>query len=283
MKYFILIFLIIIVGCKSDQKNISFEEFESNFLNEMIFATKVEDLKLNNKIITRPIGLEQLVFWAEVPAIKGRAHQKMCFYHTVGFKEKKGEIKIAHTPNEYPCEDSLGNTGFDSELKDVKDLVVSFREFKLILSFNHNGNNKKIEIPLYNINEGSINQKYMEQSFKSLSSGLRLVSPLQVRQNYLGKITDRFSNLSAIKCQQVDEKCNTVGEYLCNQCKYGWYEVVDFKCPTGGSKFCGQNFCGEKNEPACPIGQNPSTDGDPGICHGDLTATLNADKIWVCQ
>ena len=104
-----------------------------------------------------------------------------------------------------------------------------------------------------------------------------------LNNKYLGKLGDRVSRGSAIRCQQVDKNCQTVGDDRCDDCRYGWYQVVDYNCPQGGSKFCGQNHCGEKNEPACPRGTKVVGGEDAGICQSDLTAVMNADHILICQ
>ena len=78
-------------------------------------------------------------------------------------------------------------------------------------------------------------------------------------------------------------KCETIGEYRCDDCRFGWYEVADFNCPQGGSKFCGQNHCGEKNEPACPRGYKIFENEDTGICQNELIPVYNQDHILVCQ
>jgi hypothetical protein len=100
---------------------------------------------------------------------------------------------------------------------------------------------------------------------------------------YLGRLSDRFSRGSSIRCEQVSKDCRTIGENRCDECRYGWYQVVDYQCAQGGSKFCGQNHCGEKGEPACPRGSKVVSVEEAGICQNDLTAVLNADHILVCQ
>lgn len=100
---------------------------------------------------------------------------------------------------------------------------------------------------------------------------------------YLGKLSDRLSRGSSIRCLQVDKSCRQIGEDRCDDCRYGWYQVVDYSCPQGGSRFCGQNHCGEKNEPACIRGTKIVESEDLGICQSDLSPVWNADHILICQ
>jgi len=100
---------------------------------------------------------------------------------------------------------------------------------------------------------------------------------------YIGKLTDRFSLKTAQECRHINKNCQQVGEDNCERCRFGWYQVVDYNCPQGGARFCGQNHCGEKNEPACPRGSRVVEEDDLGICQSDLTPVWSADHILLCQ
>lgn len=52
-------------------------------------------------------------------------------------------------------------------------------------------------------------------------------------------------------CHLVDENCKSQTRNLCHQCPFGFYEVPHPNCPQGGTKICGLNECGGKNQPAC--------------------------------
>lgn len=92
-------------------------------------------------------------------------------------------------------------------------------------------------------------------------------------------------------CHGVNSNCQDVVGYRCENCPEGFYEVVDFNCPQGGSKYCGVDNCGKKNEPACPRGykilgsklKSLCFDGSPaGLCGPGLETFCNEDNILIC-
>jgi hypothetical protein len=250
-----------------------FSEFEYKILKQWIFADQLKFQVSKNEIIERPPGVEILILQAKF------AQKSHCVYYLVPFKNKLGVLTIVENTTKETCDETNSSKTYLS-MNDIKNLKISLDNFHFKMSFEKMGTPKNIEIPMMNINNGNIHQKYKSFKVVSLSSGLGLE---ETPKNYLGKLDDRFSKGTALRCHQVNAKCDTLGEFRCNDCRYGWYEVADYNCPQGGSKFCGQNHCGEKNEPACPRGYKLSDAYEPGICSGDLTPVLNADHILVCQ
>ena len=266
----------------------SVSEFDLKLSEEWIYATSFDGLKTNGEVITRPPGFEQLIASLTMPAKGGLNQKRQCFYYTVPYKEIAGSMKVMELKNLETCPDTAEKGETFLKLTDVNNLKVSFIQFKLQLEFDQDKVKKKIEIPMPNIEAGIVHEKYKALTEKSLKSGLKFLrlneDSFDFGSNkYLGKISDRFSRGTSIRCHQVNKNCDTVGENRCGECRYGWYEVVDFQCPQGGSKFCGQNHCGEKNEPACPRGVKVVPEEEAGICQSDLEPVLNADKILVCQ
>lgn len=289
MKMLILSFLLLLSSCMNfNKEKMSVSEFDLKLSEEWIYATELLGLKNNGEVITRPPGFEQLVASITMPEKGGLNQKRQCFYYTVPYKEIVGQLKVMTLKNLEACAETSDKGEIFLALLNVNNLKVSFTQFKLLLEFDLEKGKNKIEIPMPNIEVGLVHEKYKALSEKSLKSGLKFLrlneDSFDFGSNkYLGKISDRFSRGTSIRCQQVNKNCENVGENRCGECRYGWYEVVDFQCPQGGSKFCGQNHCGEKNEPACPRGVKVVPEEEAGICQSDLGPVLNVDKILVCQ
>ncbi len=288
MKVVSLLLLICLFSCIKKDEQMSLSEMDLRISEEWIYASSLEGIKKSGEVISRPPGFEQLAASVILPEEGGINLKRQCLYYTVPYKEIAGNLKLVELKNLETCPDTgeRGKTLF--QINGLSNFALSFIKFKLIMEFDYQKEKKKIEIPMPNIEAGLVHEKYKALSEKSMISGLKLLrlndDSFDYGSNrYLGKISDRFSRGTAIRCQQVNKNCETVGENRCGDCRYGWYEVVDFQCPQGGSKFCGQNRCGEKNEPACPRGIKVVPEEEAGICQSDLEPVLNADKILVCQ
>jgi hypothetical protein len=267
MKYIILLFLL--AACMNN----SIEKENYRLLQEWVYAKNIKLGVPTGIVVERPPGAEVLLLQLD---LEKKSH---CVYYLVPFKTKSGKITVVENKNITSCPETNQGEGI-VEIKNVNNLKIDFNNFNLKLAFVHVGAKELMEFPLYNINFGNVHQKFKSMKTKSLLSGLKLYSG---PPNYIGKSTDRFSKGQALRCHQVNPKCETVGEFRCDDCRYGWYEVADYNCPQGGSKFCGQNHCGEKNEPACPRGYKLFEFEDTGICQEDLVPVYNSDHILVCQ
>lgn len=289
MKVILLLpFLLFSCVMNSGQDKMSFSEFDLKLTKEWMYATETGKLKYNNEVITRPPGFEQLVMELILPSRGGVADIKHCLYYQIPYKEKIGILKVQEIKNLLNCPDAAIENKNLASLEGVSNFKIIVGNYKIILSFHYAKKAVEISVLTPNIELGLIHEKYRPLKEKRLISGLRLLKldedSFDFSSNkYLGQLADRFARGTAIRCHQVDKGCKTIGENRCEQCRYGWYEVVDFQCPQGGSKFCGQNHCGEKNEPACPRGVKVVEAEDAGICQSDLVPTLNADKILICQ
>jgi hypothetical protein len=289
MKFF-LPFLVLFSSCVMNSSNgqMSVSEFDLKLTKEWIYTTSIENLKYNNEIITRPPGFEQLVMELTVPSSGGLADVKHCLYYQVPYKEKIGLLRVQEVKKQIECPDSASTDNALLTLSGVDNFKVIVANYKIIMNFNYDKKQTEISIPTPNIELGLVHEKYRPLTEKRLIPGLRLLKLNEdsfdfASNKYLGQLSDRFARGTAIRCQQVNKDCETVGENRCEQCRYGWYEVVDFQSPQGGSKFCGQNHCGEKNEPACPRGVKVVNPEEAGICQNDLEPSPNLEKILICQ
>ena len=292
-KIFILfIVMFALVSCKLDEtkseKNISIEELDYKITSTWIYANNFESSRSEKSIITRPPGLEQLIFSFTIPQEGGLVDQKHCVYFTAAYKEKKSKFSAYSLTPSGPCPEVSPESNVIFNIENLEKFKFSFEEFKLHLEFSFQKMNYKLIIPLPNIEGVLKHEKVHSLSYKAFKPGMKILKISEDTFDFaanknLGKISDRFSLGTAIRCQKVNSNCENVGENRCLDCRYGWYEVVDFQCPQGGTKFCGQNHCGEKNEPACPRGTKVVPIEEAGICQSDLEPILNSDKILVCQ
>lgn len=266
---------------------IDVNSIQMKIYNEWIYVFKINDLKTNGEIINRPPGFERLIFRLLIPTEGGTNLKTQCIYYMVPYKKILGYFKIVEQRNDSACPD-ISNSNSWLEFKEISDLQVKLENFKLFLDFKHGGQKVNWSFPLPNIVDGVIHERYQAVKFKKLLPNLML---LRINEEsfdnnssrYFGRMSDRLSRGSAIRCHQIDKNCQTINENRCAECAYGWYSVVDYNCPQGGSKFCGQNHCGEKNEPACLRGARIVEQEDAGICQSDLRPVFNADHILICQ
>lgn len=288
MKYFLLMSLILIsMSCTRGSNKFSVSESEMKLYNEWLYAYSIEDFTLNGVVIERPPGISQLLFKMSLPTEGGVTVKNHCVYYQVPFKEIPGILSVEEMRAGTNCSETATGQSW-LEIDGVKNFKATLENFKLHFDFEKSGKKFSWVFLLPNLEGGLIHEKIepiKEKKWKTGLSFLRINDETFLNQNnkYLGKLSDRMSTGTAIRCQQMDKNCNQVGENRCDDCRYGWYQVVDFNCPQGGSKFCGQNHCGEKGEPACPRGTKVIGQDEEGICQSDLTATPNADHILICQ
>lgn len=288
MKYILLMMILILESCTPfNQKSIKATEAEVKIYNEWLYAYKLNDLKIDPAIITRPPGIEQLLFSLLLPTDGGLNLKKHCVYYRVPYKQITGLLKIEEQKDIGECP-LLSKEKVWLQLDGLRDLSLKLENFQLILNFNYQTQKIVWKFLLPNLEGGLIHEKYQPQTEKKLYPGMTFLKisedSFDPESNiYLGKLSDRMARGTAIRCMQLGKSCQQVGEDRCDECRYGWYQVVDYNCPQGGSRFCGQNHCGEKNEPACVRGTKLFEGEDAGICQSDLTAVMNADHILVCQ
>ncbi len=290
LNFLLIMFLLISnISCISEKKEqISFEEIDFKITKEWIYTSSIKMLVPENQVISRPPGLEQLIMKLEMPEAGGLEKKRHCVYYTVGFKQKKSSLVINDLKGTEDCTIVSDQENTFLKAIELNQLEINMVNFEIQLSFAYLNKNRIIKVPLLNIEGEKEHSKLKPMKTKSFHQGLKILKisddsfDFALNKN-LGKISDRFSRGTAIRCHQVDKNCQNIGENRCMDCKYGWYEVVDFQCPQGGSKFCGQNHCGEKNEPACPRGVKVVDILEAGICQSDLEPVSNGEKILVCQ
>lgn len=287
MKLLLVFLTLVCSACAPSMKTVNLLESEMKLYNEWLYAYSLNDFKLNGVVVERPPGISQLLFRMTMPTEGGLSLKTHCVYYKVPYKQIPGKLTIEEIKAENACSEiATGDSWF--EVDDIKNFKATFENFKLVFNFDVAGKKIFWSFLLPNLEGQIVHEKYESQKEKKWRTGLTILKTnadtfLNQNNKYIGKLSDRMGRGTAIRCQQVDKNCNDVGENRCDDCRYGWYQVVDYNCPQGGSKFCGQNHCGEKGEPACPRGNRVVGEEDAGICQNDLTAVMNADHILICQ
>ncbi len=289
-KIGLILFLILffIQGCLDFTKPVDdLISLELKIYHEWLYAHRVLGLQNNDQMIEKPLGVESLILTLKMVDDGGVKIKTHCLYYRVPYKKIIGVLKILELKSDSSCPESPVSTSW-LELIAIKNLKLKLENFKLSLSFSHNEKNIVWTFLLPNLNAGIIHEKYQAARDNKLFPNLSLLrineeSFEESRSLYVGKINDHFSNGSAHLCYQVNKNCQEVLPDKCDECRFGWYQVVDYQCPRGGSRYCGQNHCGEKGEPACPRGESFLQDQEPGICQSDLSPVWNGDHLLICQ
>lgn len=240
--------------------------FNLELSKHLNFESKIEFSKeyVNNQEIKDPPGT-----W-----IKIISTPKVCLFYKTPYKKNLGILKLAEIKNS-KC-DEIEDTSF---MKDkIESLSVEYDKKKLEIHLNMN--QEKMTLSLLGIKKMGDFRKYSSniEEYKIPSLTLNEI----VLRNYIedGKL-----------CHGVNSNCNSIVENTCDNCKSGFHEVVDYNCPQGGSKYCGQIECGQKDLPACPRGyevldtklSSLCFDGSPaGNCAPGLKTFCNDDKILIC-
>ena len=163
--------------------------------------------------------------------------------------------------------------------------------------------------PFYNLMPGKIvgEENYLNESYTVNKEGESSQTLLKIpglriqglhqgtRQTeekniLMGNIQDTYQDKNLIKCHELGDNCEVIQHFRCDQCRYGWFEVVGGKCPGLKDKFCGVITCGKKGEPACPRGQNYNqfdhalnctNDSQTGFCEVGLK-TICDNNVLIC-
>lgn len=221
-----------------------------------------------------------------------------------------GILKIVQAKEDQKCSD-LKFTNSDNVIPDIVDL-------KFFLS----GNNLSFVFDLFDLKIRTVRRHQLSFPFRNLSAtpsirSTKIYSPsvekravtgllfLPVMKNsknikgfanefqpkIIGNIHDNYLDRTAIKCHQVNSKCETVGKNECNRCRFGWFETIDSACPNQGSKYCGISRCGERGQPACWRGkhlfgelkQNQCIDHKvAGFCQRGLNTECDGNGTLIC-
>lgn len=241
-----------------------------DFRSDLSYATNIE---YNSSYLGKDIISEPKNTWVEVMTFNDK-----CFFYKTPFGKNLGQIRV--TKRKLQRCDFSNEIRFErSEIKTLKIDIVTSGKTNLRLSINDD-----VEIiPLFNYR--------VPRKFSAFTNQLRHSYFDNVFINGAAKIEKKSFLSEGTLCHGVNIECKDVVTYQCDLCSDGSYEVVDFNCPQGGSKYCGQDKCGTKNQPACPRGYQvletklPSLcfNGSPaGFCSPGLSTFCNDEGILIC-
>lgn len=262
MKLILSIFLLF--GLLSCQQ----EKFD--FANELAFTTNFEmnELYQGSKGVYEPKNTWLLLF----------TFNKYCYFYKTPFNKSLGESRITKR--------QAGKCSFSDDAIYSKEGIKDFKmnlhvQEKIKLSLIIDG--ESFNYPLINYSVSRKFTPFNNQLKKSFFGNVYVNGGL----DYLKTKTLKSGTL----CHGVNIECKDVVKYKCDLCEKGSYEVVDFNCAQGGSKYCGKDKCGTKNQPACPRGYKvldtklPSLcfNGSPaGFCSPGLSTFCNDEGILIC-
>jgi len=310
-----IIFLFFLISCEKGNDLKLFDAQSYLTLATTYKVTLLRAKSLNTgKEIKRPVATWWPLIEFETIGPTATKTKKFCLIFKVPNK-KNGELKLLELKNKNCSRELLSSTKV--HLKSIENLKVYLTGKKikgipplhLVLIFKMKGKDFEFKYPLLNLVEENIrdlgNFKLKKSSYeiKRFSSGsAQTIYPGAVfwpslnrdveKDFLLGSKTDNFFERTSVRCHQVNEKCETVGEYSCDRCRFGWHEVVPTKCPQTGDKFCGILNCGKKGFPACYRGYaylgtqikfGCYQDNPAGFCDHGLKAMCDSKGVLVCN
>lgn len=253
------------------------------------FSSEVTDV-LNKSFVTKPQNTWVTLARFEV------GQSRYCLTYKVPYEET-GVIELRESGG--ACDHYSGS--LVSSVQGVKNVKIYYTQqpqhfdgigaataFTFYLTYLKGDKTEKVEVPLVEITGQRDLKRYGSVSREKYIRGVSLrKSPKKINLTISGKyIEDK-----AIVCHKVAKNCVDTTPNECDQCPNGWYEVVDYNCKQGGTKFCAPNYCGEKGEPACVRGyeftgtnrDDLCVQGSPaGYCRPGLNTYCDDDKVLIC-
>lgn len=253
------------------------------------FVTELTD-SLNHSAIVKPPNTWVTLARFEV------GDKKYCLTYKVPY-DNLGTIELRQSGG--ACDHFNGM--LIHKLTDVQDVMIFFKEvenrhialgsgdaFTFYLLYEKDKQKMRIEVPLLEI-KGA--REFKRYSNVARSSFLRGASFRKDPRTIFKDISGKYVDEKSVLCHKVSKGCVDTGPNECDKCPNGWYEVVDYNCKQGGTKFCAPSYCGDKGEPACLRGfEFTGTDRDDlciadspaGYCRPGLKTYCDENKILVC-
>ena len=238
--------------------------------DDFAYVTQLEyDRKIEGRVLLEPQGI-----WYRV--LKGG---QRCLFYKTPYKGD-GEIRMGRD-----CSNAYSNPVLFSGVKKFK---VEYENFRTVLEFQTHQRHR-LEYIHFNVQRDRPFKRYDSPVNQSYRTGLLMGGwPLETGKK--GKVGDNYKNGSALLCHQVGQDCQDIVEYSCDRCRFGFFEVVDFKCPQGGSKYCGRGRCGEVGQPACLRGYGVNQvaesvcveNWNAGFCRQGLRRICDSRGVLIC-
>lgn len=283
----------------------------------------------NDKPITRPYLTWQLLAKFKVLGGGGDEAYSECLFYKIPYLDKKrknvkahGQILSKRINKDEECGKDNSSTSIDV-LKDVENFKVFFSHKKILakkskkeiqpfiftISYFKKGKNYWLSFPLLNLNTEGIEwekRKNLKASEKKLDRYSSTEREGLLKGGYLWSSLERddrkdfrvdlahkkYIDGNAIRCEAWTKNCKKKGPSLCQNCRWGWYEVVGGKCEKFNDKFCGQDNCGARGWPACPKGIKQGKlsyfkghcqrSKEKAFCQEGLERVCDGDGIVIC-
>ena len=198
-----------------------------------------------------------------------RADDYCLFFKTPVEEVKGGQLRLVADCTSVYAKDYFS-------LEGISQFQMSVEEGKTFFSFVREGRKKTWEISRFNDLAFRPFKRYDSPFLKGA-----LLNGWPVKQKKI---------VGNVICHQVDSKCRDIKKNNCHLCPNGHFEVVNFNCPQGGSKYCGQNRCGENNALACPRGfsanrvriKSCQSNWSAGFCQKGLRSICNSKGELIC-
>jgi len=309
-----ILLLFTFISC---QHQMSDQSFENRFYLKWMAATNIEINKLwkdSGEWFLRPYNAEVLL--AEISYLKHDSFQenKDCLFYKIPRRSvDDGHLSFYSIEADEECGKSqkIKVKVLDkiSKLKMLytfseKVELASYGEvdrFHLLFQIEKNKNINNFITPLFNLrpdHRNIIHKKYSSSLSQGHSSGVMVHSmrlkgdkqDMLIKNSLQGEFKDSFLQKTLKHCQRFDLKCKEVISYDCSACRFGSYEVASV-CPTKNDRVCGIQKCGQKNELACPRGNEHQVDksklgcvpgAKQGMCRKGLSPTCLEKKYLVC-
>ena len=296
------VLILLLMSCMKEEK--TYLEWEEN-LPRFQFITEIEQINtsiINNSQVNLAPGS-----WHTVLAGRKIDGNLLCLlFRSPSKNDNKKQSDGALTIYEGidSCED-----GFFL----LKKFIDNLQKFKITLvdrtlkiSLTQNGDSKKprllnYKIDFFNVSSFVRETKLKRSFYSEKSSSFEMKYILGEVRIFDSKVEpdgqqewddSSYDSAAQVFCHKINEKCETVEEYTCDTCPFGWYETTGSGCRFAGHKLCGTNRCGQKGEPACPRGQymgliNQQQQCDSGsnwgFCEQGLSASCDSNGVLVCR
>lgn len=281
-----LVFVFLLLGCQKKEETASYESFKLLLVKTFMNADSIDLHKIS---LTN--GIPLLVVEGHGPSLDKPIQVKYCLYYQRPFKSSFGKLWLSFVNQLEEC--GISSNAIVAE--GFEDFSLEFQpaQKKTYIQIISKINKKEdlVKVPLVNFKQKASYKFAESEKLIGFAPNLRLVGASSMKFK-IGNAQDSYPLKTAKRCLQVSENCDVIGENLCNFCRFGSYEVVDYACPQGGSRFCGENRCGEKGEPACPTGKKVFgiegnslcfDDSEAGFCQGELRPVCNEDNVLICR
>jgi hypothetical protein len=288
----ILILFLAILSCTNQSRVNFFGKLQSELATTYNIKVLNEALINTGAVIKRPYEA-----WApllEFELLKpGFSSEKKCLFY---FSSIKGptSIRLTQSDSNSKCKDYDKDILVEEKFEEpLKIGLKTHSSSKLTFTVN----DQVQEISLWNISQkqkktykkyDSYEKSHSRSNFLFLGE-FREAKRTKTRSR--GNYEDSFFLKKEQACHLVDDDCKEKLAYSCDSCRFGWYEVVGPGCKETLNKYCGQDRCGEKGEPACPRGRlwktglseaKCLTGSEIGYCQPGLSTFCNENKILIC-